>query len=134
MPYWQLFYHIVWATHYREPLISPELEPMVHGLLRSKAVALGATVYALNGMPDHVHMVAAIPPSLSVAEFIGKIKGVTSTRINQSGAREHRFSWQDEYAAFSFDAKRLPRVVAYVENQKVHHASSDLIPALERTG
>jgi len=134
MPYWRLFYHLVWATHHREPLISPELEPMVHGLLRSKAIALGATVYALDGMPDHIHVVATIPPSLSIAGFVGKVKGAASTRLNKSGTCERPFFWQDEYAAFSFDAKRLPRFVTYVKNQKVHHAQSGLIPALERTG
>jgi len=130
----RLFYHLVWATYQREPLVIPELEPMIHGLLRSKAIALGATVYALNGMPDHIHMVATIPPSISLAAFIGKIKGAASTRINKAGVHDRPFFWQDEYAAFSFDAKRLPRVVKYVENQKVHHAQAGLIPALERTG
>jgi putative transposase len=132
LPYWRLFYHLVWATADRKSLISPELEPMVHGLLRSKAIALGATVYALNGMTDHVHLVASVPPKLSLATFIGKVKGATSTRINKSG-QDQPFFWQDEYAAFSFDAKRLPRLVAYVENQKTHHATSGVIPALERT-
>ena len=133
MPYWQLFYHFVWATFGREALISAELEPRVHGLLRGKATALGATVYAINGMPDHVHLVAAVPPNLSLASFIGQVKGSCSTRVNKSGAHD-RFQWQDEYAAFSFDAKRLPPIVAYVDNQKTHHAQSGLIPALERLG
>ena len=107
---------------------------MIHGLLRSKAVALGATVYALNGMPDHIHVVTTIPPSVSVAGFIGKVKGAASARINKSGIHDRPFFWQDEYSAFSFDAKRLPHLVAYVENQKEHHTGSGLIPALERTG
>jgi Transposase and inactivated derivatives len=96
-------------------------------LLRGKATALGATVYAINGMPDHVHLVAAVPPNLSLASFIGQVKGSCSTRVNKSGAHD-RFQWQDEYAAFSFDAKRLPPIVAYVDNQKTHHAQSGLTP------
>jgi putative transposase len=129
LPYWQLFYHFVWATFEREALISLELEPQVHRLLWSKATALGATVHAVNGMHDHVHLVAAVPPNLSLASFIGQVKGACSTRINKEGTR---FKWQDEYAVFSFDAKRLPPIVAYVDNQKTHHASSSLIPTLER--
>jgi putative transposase len=129
LPYWQLFYHFVWATFEREAFISPELEPRVYGLLRGKATALGATVYAVNGMPDHVHLVAAVPPNVSLASFVGQIKGACSTRINKEGAR---FKWQDEYAAFSFDAKRLPPIVDYVDHQKLYHAGSGLIPALER--
>ena len=134
MPYWQLFYHAVWSTKYREPLISEEIEPQVYALLRGKALALGATVFALNGMPDHVHMVVSLPPRLSVAYFIGQVKGVASTRINKSDLTGRPFFWQDEYGVLSFDRKRLPRFVGYVENQKSHHAKASLIPALERTG
>ena len=134
MPYWQLFYHAVWATKYRESLISEEVEPAVYDLLRGKALALGSTVFALNGMPDHVHMVVSLPPSLSVAFFIGQVKGVASTRINKSGLIGRPFFWQEEYGVLSFDAKRLPRYVGYVENQKTHHAKTSLISVLERTG
>jgi putative transposase len=134
LPYWQLFYHAIWATLYREPLISPELEPTVHGLLRGKATGLGAEVFALDGVENHVHLVVSIPPRLAVADFIGKIKGATSTRINKSGLLGRPFFWQEEYAVLSFDQKRLPRYVAYVRNQKGHHATGRLIPILERTG
>jgi hypothetical protein len=67
MPYWQLFYHIVWTTKNREPLLSPELEPIVYGFLRGKATGLGAAIFALNGTVDHVHLITAIPPSLAVS-------------------------------------------------------------------
>ena len=133
MPYWQLFYHAIWSTRYREPLISSELEPVLHGLLRGKAVGLGVEVFALNGMEDHVHLVVSIPPKLAVADFIGKVKGSSSSRVNKSGFLNQPFFWQEEYAVLSFDAKRLPRYVAYVRNQKTHHAQSELIPILERT-
>ena len=134
MAHWQLFYHAVWATHERKPLIMPEVEPVVYDLLRVKAIGLGATVYAINGMPDHVHCVLAIPPSLAVASVIGQIKGVASAKINtQWLATGLRFAWQEGYGVFSFDAKRLPHVIAYVENQKQHHQGTGLIPILERT-
>jgi REP element-mobilizing transposase RayT len=48
MPYWQLFYHIVWSTKDREPLLTPDVEPIIHGFLRSKAIGLEAVVFALN--------------------------------------------------------------------------------------
>ncbi len=134
MPYWRLFYHAIWATWSRERTIAPEVEPVVHDLLCSKAIGLGATVFALNGMEDHVHLVLSVPPKLSLAEFIGKVKGSTSTRFNKSGLMSQPLRWQEEYAVLSFDTKRLPQYVAYVENQKVHHARAELIPLLERTG
>lgn len=133
MPFWQLHYHIVWATKERLALIEPSAEPMIYDLIRSKAAGLGASVLALNGTVDHIHLVAAVPPRLALAGFIGQVKGIVSARYNQSGSREMPLYWQDEYGVFSFDAKRLANYVAYVENQKAHHAENQLIPILERT-
>ncbi len=132
MPYWQLFYHIVWATKNREPLLTSDIEPLILGYLRTKAIGLGATVFALNGMPDHVHLVAAIPPKIALAKFIGQIKAVAATKFNKSGTSQTPLFWQDEYGVFSFDAKRLPNYVNYVERQKEHHAQKIAIPILER--
>lgn len=132
MPYWQTFYHIVWATKRREALVTPDVEAMVYGFIRSKAIGLGGTVFALNGMPDHIHLVASIPPSIAVSTFIGQVKGVTSAKFNKSGVRELPLFWQEEYGVFTFDHKRLPNVTAYVENQKKHHAAQNVIPVLER--
>ncbi len=133
MPYWQLFYHIVWSTKDRLPLLTPDVEAIIHDLLRGKAVGLGATVFALNGVFDHVHLVVAIPPRIAVAKFIGQIKAVASTKFNKSRVSEVSFFWQEEYGVFSFDGKRLPNYIAYVERQKVHHAQGTIIPILERT-
>ncbi len=132
MPYYQLFYHLVWATRNREPLLTPEVEPIVYDLLRSKAIGLGATVFAIGGWVEHVHMVASIPPVIAVSKFVGQIKGATSTRFNKGGHGSVLF-WQDEYAAFTFDGKRLPNYIAYVERQKEHHGQNTTIPLLERT-
>lgn len=132
MPYWQLFYHIIWSTKNREPLLTPDIEPAIYGFLRAKAIGLGAIVFALNGTLDHTHLVTAIPPKIAVAKFVGQIKGVASTKFNKSG-RDEVFFWQEEYGVFSFDGKRLPNYIAYVERQKEHHAQHTTIPILERT-
>ena len=131
MPYWQLFYHIVWSTRDREPRITPDVEPIIYDFLRAKAFGLGGIVYALNGMADHVHMVASVPPKIALSTFIGQVKGVTTAKYNKLVAPDHPIYWQQEYGVFSFDRKRLPAVVAYVDRQKQHHAAHDVIPVLE---
>jgi len=133
MSYWQLFYHIVWSTKKRQPLITPQIEPLIYDFLRAKAISLGGVVFAINGMEEHVHVVTSIPPRIAVAKFVGQLKGVSSARINKiRNIAEPRFAWQGEYGVFSFDHKRLPNVVAYVNKQKEHHAANNLIPMLER--
>ena len=132
MPFWRLYYHIVWSTKNRQPLLTADVEPAIYALLRNKALDLEASVYALNGYLDHVHLVVSIPPKIAVSKFVGQVKAVASVRFNQSGHPSAPFYWQEEYGVFSFDRKRLPNFVAYVEGQKEHHANSHVIPALER--
>jgi putative transposase len=133
MPYCQLFYHLVWSTKNRQPLLTPETEPVIHNYLRAKALGLEATVFALNGDQDHVHVVVSIPPKNAVSKFIGQIKATASTKFNKSHANRSPLFWQEEYGAFSFDARRLPNYIAYVERQKEHHARGTIIPILERS-
>jgi putative transposase len=49
MPYWQLFYHVVWSTKNREHLLTSDVEPMIFGFLKSKAIGLEGKVFAING-------------------------------------------------------------------------------------
>ena len=113
MPYWQLFYHIIWSTKKRLPLVTTDIELVIHSFVRDKAVSLGATVFALNGADDHVHLVAAIPPKIAVSKFIGQVKAVASTKFNKSKfSKTTPLFWQEEYGVFSFDSKRLPNFIA----------------------
>jgi len=134
MPYHQLFYHIVWTTKGRLPLLTHEVRRSAHGFVRSKAAGLGGVIHALGGIEDHVHLVVSIPPSIAVSMFIGQIKGSTSTRLNRAGIVDGPFAWQAEYGVFTFDRKRLPNFVAYVQSQEEHHSSTTTIPVLERVG
>ena len=77
MSYWQLFYHVVWSTKNREPIIPTEKESVVHKLIVRHATSLGGTVFAIGGVQNHVHLVVSIPPSVAIAYFIGQIKGAS---------------------------------------------------------
>lgn len=131
MAYCRLYYHLVWATKNRESTITAEYESVIYNYLRTKALGLGGTVFAINGVADHVHVVTTIPARISVATFIGQIKGVASSRFNKEYKTDRPFYWQEKYGAFTFDQKRLPNVIAYVENQKQHHTANTTIPVLE---
>lgn len=131
MPYWQLYYHIVWATKERLPQITPEIEAVLYPLLASKCGDKRATALAANGMPDHVHLVAAVPPSIALCNFIKHVKGATSYVI--SAEFDAIFSWQRGYGVFSISHSNVSKAVAYVQRQKQHHQDGTVIPALERT-
>ncbi len=60
MSYWRLFYHTVWSTQDRQPLIDPAWDKELYGYLWGKATALECIPHAVNGMPDHMHIVLSI--------------------------------------------------------------------------
>ena len=125
MPFCRLFYHLVWATKNRLPLIGPEFEEKLHAYLRHKASEMECKVYALNGWQDHVHLVMSIPSKLSVAEVVKRLKGASS----------HEFSelyWQRGYGALSVSERNLGVALEYVMRQKDHHAQQTAFPKLER--
>jgi putative transposase len=82
-------------------------------------------------MPDHIHIVISIPPSLSVAQVIGQMKGSSSHHINSTLDSDKTFAWQDEYGVVSFSEQILSKIVKYVQNQKIHHANNTLMPEME---
>ena len=132
MPYFRLFYHMVWGTKYREPLIQVEFEESLHNVIAAKGKDLGAFVYAVGGIEDHIHLVASVPPRIALASFIGQVKGNSSHWINHVLSLPYHFNWQAEYGVVSFGGKQLDRVVKYVKNQRQHHLEGTTIPFLER--
>ncbi|HMU70517.1 MAG TPA: IS200/IS605 family transposase [Chitinophagales bacterium] len=132
MPYWKLYYHFVWGTKNRLPLIDTTLETELYRVIAAKAQDMGGFVHAIGGIEDHAHLAVSIPPKLAPAKFIGDVKGNSSHFVNHVIKPDFEFYWQDEYGVLSFGEKNLPIVVRYIHNQKQHHAEETLIPAMER--
>jgi len=130
MPYWELYYHIVWGTKNRLNLIDPTWEQDLYGYIRGKATALECFPHAIGGIADHIHIAISIPPKLSVATLIGQLKGASSHHVNKRYA-DGSFMWQAEYGVLSFSESSLSRIVDYVNNQKKHHAENTLKMEME---
>jgi REP-associated tyrosine transposase len=126
-----LFIHFVWATWDRLPLIDPNLERRLYRLLADQAQDQGCKVLALNGMPDHVHLVVQIPATAAMADLIKQIKGASSRFVNEVVRPEAIFKWQGSYGAFSVSRWDLERIVGYVQGQKEHHRAGELFPEWE---
>lgn len=133
MPYWRLFYHFVWGTKHREPLIAPEWEGSLHNAIAAKAAELGAFVHSVGGTDDHAHLVASVPPRIALSTFIGQVKGNSSHFVNHVLNADTQFAWQAEYGVVSFGGKMLHRVAEYAKNQRKHHAEGTTIVMLEQT-
>jgi len=131
MPFWRTYYHLVWTTKNREPLITPEIEPRLYTYMVHKAAELDVFVYVINGWTDHVHLVVAIPPHISVSDLVKHLKGASSHDLNQQGLNVH-FGWQRGYGVLTLGQRQKPDAELYVKRQKEHHRADTVIAWLER--
>lgn len=131
MPYWRLYYHFVWATKDRQPLITPDLAPHLERAIIAKAKSLRAVVHAVRCVADHAHLVASVPPAVAPASFVGQVKGYSAHLVNRERGLPYVFSWQAEYGVVSLSRKQLPSAVEYVARQAEHHADNSAVASLE---
>jgi len=123
--YTQNFYHTVFSTKHRAELITPELEtrlfPFIGGIVRD----LRYTLLAINGMPDHIHLLIRYRPDLSHSDLLRHVKGRSSTWINETCPQRAHFSWQEGYGGFTVSKSAVPDVEGYIARQKEHHEHQD---------
>ena len=133
MPFRVVYYHIIWATKYRDALITPQIEPVIFSAIRQKSRKLDSHIHAINGMSDHIHIAVSISTSISVASWVKSVKGSSSYAANNTFPDlTEKFAWQNGYGVLTFGAKALSNVVDYIDKQKSHHEEETLIDYLEK--
>lgn len=119
--YRQIFYHIVFGTKQRSPVINEknesELYRYIWGILKNKKCKL----YRINGMPDHIHIFCDLHPSVSLSNLIKDIKVATNLWMKESGLFPEFDGWQEGYGAFTSSVKEKETTINYIKNQKEHH-------------
>ena len=78
---WNCTYHIVFAPKYRRQIIDGKLKADIGKILRTLCERKGVTIHEAEACPDHIHMLVSIPPKISVADFMGDLKGKSSLMI-----------------------------------------------------
>jgi len=119
MSYTNLLYHIVYATKERAPLITNAVRPRLHEYLGGTVRGLGGVALEINGTNDHVHVLAKLLPTISVSEFLSKLKSGSSGWAKRQ--TNGRFGWQARFGAFTVSESQVNRVRKYIRNQEAHH-------------
>ena len=78
---WRWQYHIAFAPKYRRKEIYGMIKADIGKIPRKLCKQKGAEIMEVEACPDHIHMLVSIPPSISVAQFVGYLKGKSSLMI-----------------------------------------------------
>ena len=129
--YKQIIYQIVFSTKNRENYIDQnrcnELYQYIWGIVKNKKGHL----YRINGMPNHVHIVCDLHPSIALADFVREIKQSSSRWMRERGFQKFN-GWNEGYAAFTYNYKDKENVIAYVMNQQEHHTKENYLDECKR--
>ena len=121
--YTDISLHIIFHIKSGTPAIKEVHLPRVFDYIGGTIRSLSGHVYMVGGRPDHIHILTSLPITISVSDFICKIKANASRWIKGLDGDYSDFAWQSGYAAFSVNKSIRNTVINYISNQKEHHAT-----------
>jgi putative transposase len=124
----QIHLQFVFAVKYHNGLIQKAWKERLYQYIIAIVKNKGHKMLAINGMPDHVHLLVGFRPSESISTFMQDVKANSSRWINEHKLTIGKFEWQEGYGAFSYSRDQVPQIVNYIQNQEEHHKT---IPFLQ---
>ena len=116
-----LLYQIIFSTKDRRPIITIDHQPRLYEYIGGVVRGTGGISLRINGMEDHVHLVAKLRPDRALSDVLRELKSNATGWMHDVFPRLSDFSWQRGYAAFTVSQSNLKEVQRYVANQKEHH-------------
>lgn len=117
----QIYIQTVFAVSNRMSLIKPEFKEDLHKYITGIIRHQGQKLISINGMPDHLHVLIGLKPSMALADLVRDIKADSSTYVNKNRWVRGKFSWQEGYGAFSYGHSQLDTIIRYIQNHEKHH-------------
>lgn len=112
--------HLVFSTKNREPFITSEVRPRLHGYIVGILQHLNSPSIQTGGVADHVHILFSLGRTSTQAGIVEEVKKGSSKWMKSDGGAPE-FSWQAGYGAFSIGESQVEVVVKYIQSQEEHH-------------
>ena len=118
---WNCKYHIVFAPKYRRLVFFSQKRKEIGSILRQLCEQKNVEIVEAEVCTDHIQMLVKIPPKLSVASFVGFLKGKSSILIYQKFANM-KFKYRDRTfwcRGYYVDTvgKNTQKIKEYIANQ-----------------
>ncbi|MDO4443066.1 MAG: IS200/IS605 family transposase [Slackia sp.] len=132
---WLCKYHIVFTPKYRRKAIYGQIRKDIGEILRRLCEYKGVEIIEGHLMPDHVHMLASIPPKMSASSFMGYLKGKSSLMIFDRHANlrykyGNRKFWAEGYYVTTVGLNEAT-IAKYVREQEASDIAQDKLSVKE---
>ena len=112
--------HLIFSTKHREPMISTDVIPQLHGYIVGILNNLKSPSIQTGGVHDHIHILFALSRTATQAQIVEEVKKSSSKWMKEEGGCPG-FSWQAGYGSFSVSESQVDTVTQYIQNQGEHH-------------
>jgi putative transposase len=128
-------YHIVWIPKYRRRILNSGVKAYLEKLLPKVLETMpGCEMVEYNMQVDHIHTVMVIPPKYSVSEVVGRIKGMTASRLRKRFGWLKNLYWVDNtvwspgffVSTIGIDEDKIRRYVRWQQSQDSGQAKLEL--------
>ena len=116
-----LHYHIIFGTKERRSLLTSAVQARLYDYIGGIIAQEGGQLLAAGGMPDHVHLLAILPPTRAVSDVMRVVKTNSSKWLHETFPEMRAFGWQDGYGAFAVSRSAVEEVKRYIAIQEEHH-------------
>lgn len=132
---WNCKYHIVFAPKYRRQVIYGKIKADIGKILRTLCEQKKVNIIEAEACPDHIHMLVEIPPNISVAQFMGYLKGksalmIFDRHVNLKYKYGNRHFWCRGYYVDTV-GKNKKAIEEYIKNQLSEDIAYDQITLKE---
>lgn len=132
---WLCKYHIVFTPKYRRKIIYNQYRRDLQDDIRLLCQYKGVKILEGHMMPDHVHLLVSIPPKLSVASFMGYLKGKSALMMfDQHANLKYKFGnrhfWSVGYYVSTVGLNEAT-IRKYIRDQEKHDQAQDRLSVRE---
>jgi putative transposase len=131
---WHCQYHIVWVPKYRYKILQGAVAVEVENCIRAFSEQKECEVVELNIQIDHVHLLAMVPPKVSISDYVGILKGRSAIRVfNRFRKLKEKPYWGNSFWARGYcvdtvglDAEMIQKYVKYQQKKEQIAEQRDL--------
>jgi putative transposase len=120
--YSQIYIQVVFAPEARQNPVRKEHKEELHKYMTGIVTERRQKLLAVHCMPDHVHILVGLKPSMALSDLVRDVKNASTNFINGKRWVLGRFSWQEGFGAFSYGHSQLTGIINYIRDQERHHA------------
>lgn len=116
------FIHIVFRTYCSRETIPDENKRILLAYIYRMCQDNDVHLERVNAYRNHVHLLVNLPATISISDFVKRLKQASSLKFKGSDKFPYFEGWGKWFGCFSVSYYDKDKVANYIANQKVHHA------------